>query len=476
MSDRHTQLLIIGAGPGGYTAAFLAADQGREVTLVDMKKDLGGVCLSRGCIPSKTLLNVAKIISQSQEAKGLGIEFARPQIDLEKIRQRKNAVIHKLSAGLALLCKQRQISFIQGKASFQDSRTVSVQGQDGQQCLSFDNCVLATGSYPLAFPQAPNSSCIMNSTSALEIENVPPRLLVIGGGYIGLELGTVYCEFGSKVNVAEIAPRLLYGCDQDLVAILEKRLRKRFESIRLEIEITQIKKSEKNILVTFKEKNGKTLTEEFDKILVTVGRAPKAQDLGLEKTQVELNERGFVKVNEIQQTTDPNIYAVGDVAGGPLLAHKASLEGRIVAECLRGQKTRLKTKVIPAVIYTNPEIAWCGLTEEQAAKENRKVQVSQFSWTASGRAMTLNRTDGLTKLILDPETKRVLGAGIVGVEAGELISECVLAIEKGATAADIKSCSHPHPTLSETIKEAAEASLGDSPHVLRPGKNKPLAT
>lgn len=465
----HTQLLIIGAGPGGYAAAFRAADLGLQVTLVDTEKVIGGICLSRGCIPSKALLHTAKILADSREAEEIGITFAAPQIHLDKIRDWKNRVVSRLTAGLTQLCHQRKVKFIEGKATFLNSNTVKIENSVGKgQELSFDHAILATGSRPIPLSLAPKSPRILDSTSALEIENIPERLLVVGGGYIGLELGTVYCEIGSKVSMVEMMPTLLPGVDRDLTTILEKRITRRFTDIKLNTKVTAMKETPNGISVTFEDKTGKTLTEEYDKVLIAIGRAPNSHTVGLENTNVQIAEDGFVQVNAQRQTTDPKIYAIGDITGNPMLAHKASHEGRVAAEAVSGKRAVFEPKAIPAVVFTDPEIACCGVTEDQAAEKNISVKVLKFPWAASGRAITLNRTDGLTKLLVDPQTERILGVGIVGVNAGELISEGVIAVEMGANATDLKQCIHPHPTLSETMMECSETFFGPSTHLYRP--------
>ncbi len=470
-NSTHTQLLVIGAGPGGYAAAFLGADLGMQVTLVDSEKNPGGVCLFRGCIPSKALLHVARILSESREAKDLGIEFASPQIHLDKVREWKNKVVTQLTGGLGQLSKQRKINFIQGRATFVNSSTVTIKTIDGnQQQLSYDHAILATGSQPVSLPFAPASARILNSTTALELNDVPKKFLVVGGGYIGLELGTVYHELGSEVSVVEMLPHLLMGADRDLAMVLEKRILHLFKSIKLNTKVTKMEETSAGITVTFQAADGRITQETYDKILVAIGRKPNTKDLGLENTHVQLTERGFVKVNLQRQTTDPKIYAIGDIAGDPMLAHKASHEGRVAVEAISGHKVAFEPAAIPAVVFTDPEIAWCGITESEALAQNRPIKVVKFPWGASGRAITLNRPDGLTKLIIDPTTERILGVAIVGVGAGEMISEGVLAVEMGSVVADLKLSIHPHPTLSETIMESAESFFGQSTHIYRPKK------
>jgi len=466
--SNKTQLLIIGGGPGGYVAAFHAADLGLKVTLVDSEKNPGGVCVYRGCIPSKALLHVARIISDSREAKELGIEFSNPKINIEEIRKWKDSVVTKLTGGAGQLAKMRKVHWIQGRATFKSSSSVDIKKQTGEtENITFEHAIIATGSYPISLPFAPHSKRILDSTSALEIEDIPEKLLVIGGGYIGLELGTVYHELGSKVSVVEMTSGILPGCDRDLARILNNRINGLFESIMLDTKVTKINAGKDSIKVGLEDKNGKTVTKEFDKVLVSIGRKPNSQHIGLEHTKVKVSDRGFIKVNAQRQTTDPKIYAIGDVACEPMLAHKASHEGRVAVEAIIGHNAAFEPNAIPAVVFTDPEIAWCGLTETDAQKQNRSVKVVKFPWGASGRAITLNRTDGLTKLIIDPKTERILGMAIAGVGAGELIAEGVLAVEMGSVAEDIKLSIHPHPTISETIMESAEGFFGQSTHIYR---------
>ncbi len=472
MSEVKTQLLVIGAGPGGYAAAFYAADLGMQVTIVDVELNPGGVCLYRGCIPSKALLHAAKVVSESREAKDFGIVFSAPNIDVAKLRSWKNDIVSKMTGNLGLLAKSRKVTFIQGKATFVDSHTVKVEKTgSAAQNIRFEHAILATGSRPVSLPNIPDSPLILNSTTALELQTIPSSLLVVGGGYIGLELGTVYAELGSEVSVVEMTPGLLPGADRDLVNVLEKRLKTIFKSIMLETKVAKIEAGSKNVKVTFETADGKTSQETYDKILVSIGRKPNSNDLGLEKTKVKITQKGFVQVDLQRRTTDPAIFAIGDIAGEPMLAHKASHEGRFAVDAIAGKKTAFEPKAIPAVVFTDPEIAWCGLTETQAKQENRNILVAKFPWAASGRAMTLNRTDGLTKLILDLDTQRVLGMAIVGPGAGELISEGVLAVEMGSSAEDVKLAIHPHPTTSETIMEAAEIFFGHATHIHRPKKH-----
>jgi dihydrolipoamide dehydrogenase len=466
----NLRIAVIGAGPGGYAAAFLAADLGLKVTLIDPELNPGGVCLYRGCIPSKALLHVAKLIDESRHAKNWGIDYADPKIDLPRLRSWKESIIKKLTGGLGQLSKQRKVEYVQGRAAFENSNTLRVSRTNGSEdSLTFDRIVIATGSRPAIIPSLKlETPRMMDSTSALDLSEVPGSLLVVGGGYIGLELGTVYAALGSKVSVVEMLPGLLPGADRDLVLPLHKRIEKIFDSILLNTTVAAVKEEPNGIRVTFDGADVKERERLFDKVLVSVGRKPNSEIPGLEKTQVKVAQRGFIQVNKQLQTDDPAIYAIGDVVGEPMLAHKAMHEGRTAAEAIAGHKVAFEPNAIPAVVFTDPEIAWCGLTETQAQKENREIKVARFPWAASGRAMTIDRTEGMTKLIVDPQTERVLGVGIVGVGAGELIAEGVLAIEMGALAKDIALTIHPHPTLSETLMNSAEVFYGTSTDIYRP--------
>jgi dihydrolipoamide dehydrogenase len=466
----NLHIAVIGGGPGGYAAAFLAADLGMKVTLIDPELNPGGVCLYRGCIPSKALLHVAKLIDESRHAKNWGIDYSDPKIDLPRLRSWKEGVVKKLTGGLGQLSKQRKVEYVQGRAAFENSNTLRVSRTNGSEdSLTFDRIVIATGSRPAIIPSLKlETPRMMDSTSALDLSDIPNTLLVIGGGYIGLELGTVYAALGTKVSVVEMLPGLLPGADRDLALPLHKRMEKIFDSILLNTTVAGVKEESSGIRVTFDGSEVKEREKLFDKVLVSVGRKPNSEIPGLEKTQVKVGQRGFIQVNKQLQTDDPAIYAIGDVVGEPMLAHKASHEGRTAVEAIAGHKVAFEPNAIPAVVFTDPEIAWCGLTETQAQKENRDIKVARFPWAASGRATTIDRTEGMTKLIVDPQTERVLGVGIVGAGAGELIAEGVLAIEMGALAKDIALTIHPHPTLSETIMESAEVFFGTSTHVYRP--------
>jgi dihydrolipoamide dehydrogenase len=471
-APQKLNVAVVGGGPGGYAAAFLAADLGLQVTLVDPELNPGGVCLYRGCIPSKALLHVAKLIEESQQAKNWGIDFPHPNIDLARLRAWKEGVVKKLTGGLGILSKQRKVEYIQGRATFENSTTLRVTKADNtESILTFDRIIVATGSRPAIIPAFKlDSPRLMDSTGALNLEDIPGTLLVVGGGYIGLELGSVYAALGTRVTVVEMLPGLLPGADRDLVLPLHKRLEKMFEAILLNTTVASLKEESAGIRATFegpaiKDDQRETL---FDRVLVSVGRKPNSEIPGLEKTQVQVNPRGFIEVNKQLQTADPSIYAIGDVVGEPMLAHKASHEGRTAVEAIAGHKVAFEPNAIPAVVFTDPEVAWCGLTETQAQKENREIKVAKFPWAASGRAVTIDRPEGMTKLLIDPQTERVLGVGIVGAGAGELIAEGVLAIEMAALAKDVALTIHPHPTLSETVMESAEVFFGTSTHIYRP--------
>lgn len=467
-----TRLAVVGGGPGGYPAAFLAADLGIQVTLIDPEPNPGGVCLYRGCIPSKAILHVAKVITEARHAANWGIEFPEPKIDIDKLRNWKENVVQKLTGGLGQLSKQRKVNYIQGRASFIDSQTLKIQRNDGEEYLKFEHAVLATGSRPATVSNfSHNSPRIMDSTTALELPDIPKAMLVIGGGYIGLEIGTVYAALGTRVSVVEMTSGLMPGVDRDLVSILAKRLEKVFDSIMLNTKVVEMEEEKNGIRVRFEGAGVKEPERVFEKVLVCVGRKPNSEGIGLENTRVEIDSHGFIKVDLRRQTAERSIYAIGDVAGEPMLAHKATHEGRVAAEAIAGREVVFEPRAIPAVVFTDPEIAWCGLTETQAKQENRSIKVARFPWSASGRATTLDRNDGVTKLVIDPETERVLGVGIVGTGAGELISEGVLAVEMAASVSDVRLSIHPHPTLSETVMEAAEVFLGTSTHLYRPKRD-----
>lgn len=466
MNPLQTELVVVGAGPGGYAAAFYAADLGKKVILVEREPRLGGVCLNRGCIPSKALLHAAHTVSAARESEKRGITFGPPTIDVAKLRAWKESILDRLGGGVAHLAKMRGVQVLHGRGYFEDSRTLRVETPQGQQLINYDHAIVAVGSVS-AMPKAFDlgNPRIMTSTEALDIEEIPGTLLVIGGGYIGMELGTVYAAFGSKVVLVEALDTILAGADPDLARPVIAHAKKMFQEIRLQTRVGKMATSGRQIKVEF-DLDGQKREELYDRVLVAVGRSPNADDLGLENTKVSFDDKGFIHVNEKQQTTDPAIYAIGDIAGGVLLAHKASKEARIAVEVIVGEDSTFTDIVMPAVVFTDPELAWCGLTESEARARGIPIRVSKFPWTASGRALSFDRPEGLTKLIIDPETERLLGVGIVGTGAGELISEGVLAIEMGATAKDLALAVHPHPTLSETLMEAAEAFYGHATHTL----------
>lgn len=470
----HSQLVVLGGGPGGYAAAFLAADEGMEVTLVEAESRLGGTCLLRGCIPSKALLHVARVISEVDELReDWGVTYSQPEIDIDRVRARKEKVISTLSGGLAQLAKQRKVRVIHARGIFENSTTLRLEGDhesippEGQ--LTFGSCILATGSVP-AMPPSFNigTDRVMDSSGALNLIDIPKTLLVVGGGYIGLEMGSVYANLGSKVTVVELLDGLLMGADRDLVRPLQKRLEALFDKrIYLNTKVGSMAEVDNQIEVTF-EGPGKYGHERFDRVLVSVGRRPVSAGLGLEKTQVKLDKRGFVVCDAQQRTDDPHIFAIGDVAGEPMLAHKASHEAKVAVEVILGEPAVFEKAAIPAVVFTDPEIAWAGLTEDQAKKEGRQVDIEVYPWKASGRAQALGRSEGFTKWLVDPESQRVLGCGIVGAGAGELIAEAVLAIEMGCEVRDITESIHPHPTLSETLMNAGEVHFGTATEIYKP--------
>lgn len=473
----HVPIVVLGGGPGGYAAAFLASDEGQQVVIVEAEPKLGGTCLLRGCIPSKALLHVAKVIEEAHQlTNGWGVEFGSPRVDINKVRARKEKVIDTLTGGLAQLAKRRNVQVIRARGRFENSTTLILEGSDPSipegGKLTFDYCVLATGSIP-AMPQnfQIGSERVMDSTGALKLADIPGKLLVIGGGYIGLEMGTVYAHLGSQVSVVEWTDTLLPGADRDLVAPLQRRLKQLFDNrIFLSTKVGSVAEVDNQVEVTF-EGPGKFGHERFDRVLVSVGRRPASHGIGLENTHVQVNPKGFVVCDKQQRTADPHIFAIGDIAGEPMLAHKASHEAKVAIEVILGRNVSFDKQAIPAVVFTDPEIAWAGLTEDKAKKEGIEVDIEVYPWAASGRAQALGCTDGLTKWLVDPKTHRVLGCGIVGSGAGELIAEAVLAIEMGCEVRDLTESIHPHPTLSETLMNAGEVHFGTATEIYKPKKH-----
>lgn len=470
---KHAQLVVLGGGPGGYPAAFAAADHGMEVILVDEGKQPGGVCLNRGCIPSKALLHVAKLINETRESSDWGITFQPPEIDLDKLRDFKEGVVGSLCGGVEGLCKQRGVELIKARGSFKDSSTLELKAADGTTSeLTFDKCIVAIGSIP-TMPGFFNigDDRVMDSTGALKLQDVPERLLVVGGGYIGLEMGSVYAALGSEVTVVEMSPGLLPGADRDLVTPLQKRLKEHFAAIHVNTKVASLNASEEGIVAAL-EGDGVDPEMTFDRVLISIGRRPNSANCGLENTSVELDERGFIKVDRNMRTADPKLMAIGDIAGEPMLAHKATREARIAVETLLGEPVVFDNVAIPAVVFTDPEVAWAGITETEAKAQGIEHTSHRFPWAASGRAQTLARTEGVTKIIVEPKHGRVLGIGICGAGAGEMIAEAVVAIEMGATARDLAESIHAHPTLSETVMEAAESVIGQPTHFYRKPRKK----
>jgi dihydrolipoamide dehydrogenase len=464
------KLTVLGAGPGGYAAAFYAADLGMQVTLVDEEKNPGGVCLYRGCIPSKALLHVAKVVDEARHASKWGVAFGEPAIDVAKLRAYKDSVVEKLTGGTGTIAKMRKVNFVQGRATITGPKSLKVAGAAGNTDIAFDYLILATGSHPTKVPSLSlDSPRMMDSTGALDLPDVPKSLLVVGGGYIGLELGSVYATLGSKVSVVEMTGGLLPGADRDLVAVLEKKLKGLFSAIMVNTKVVKVAEQKHGIRVTFE---GEVAEKEqvFDRVLVSIGRRPNSKIPGLETTKVKVDAKGFIESDPQRRTAEPSIFVIGDVAGEPMLAHKASHEARVAVEAIAGHKAVFEPQAIPAVVFTDPEIAWCGYTEAQAKEKGLDVDIAKFPWGASGRAISIDRPDGLTKLVVEKKTGRILGVGLVGSGAGELISEGALAIEMGATAEDLKLVIHPHPTLSETLMESAEVFFGQATHVYRPVK------
>ena len=460
-SKKHIDILVIGSGPGGYAAAFRAADLGRKVIIVDKDPTLGGVCLNRGCIPSKTLLHIAKVLEETESLKKMGVSFAKPKIDINTVRDWKNKIINQLSGGIAQMAKARKVETIEGVATFISDKEIQVERKSDKENITFDHCIIAAGSSSSRIPGIPfDNKNVLTSKTALDIEKIPKNLLVIGGGYIGLEMGTVFNALGADVSIAEFLPNLLPGADPDLVKPLARKLKKHFDEIHLSTKIVDVKPSKPNGLIVTMEKDGETTIKKFEQVLVSVGRKPNTKTIGLENTTIKTNTKGFIEVDKQQKTNVKNIYAIGDIAGDPMLAHKATHEGKVAAEVICGLPTAFDAKAIPAVIFTDPEIAWVGITESEAKEKSIPYEKGEFPWAASGKSLAIGRNEGKTKIIFDPITKRTIGVGIVGPNAGDLISEGALAIEMGADAEDISLTVHPHPTLGETFANAAEVFEG----------------
>ena len=463
-ADLHAEVLVLGAGPGGYTAAFRAADLGKKVVLVERYPTLGGVCLNVGCIPSKALLHAAKVIADAADMAPHGVSFGTPKVDLDGLRKFKDGVVGKLTKGLAGLAKARKVTVVEGKAQFASPHSLEVDTKDGRKVVSFDHCIIAAGSQPARIPGFPDDPRLMDSTGALELKDVPKRLLVIGGGIIGLEMATVYDALGSKVTVVEFMDRLIPGADPDIVKPLARRIEKRYEKILLKTKVAKIEALKEGLRATFESADGASPApgpEVFDRVLLSVGRRPNGKNIAAEKAGVTVNERGWIPVDNQMRTNVPHIHAIGDIVGEPMLAHKATHEGKLAAEVIAGQAHHVwEARTIPSVAYTDPEVAWVGLTEDEAKAKGIVVKKGLFPWTASGRAIANGRDEGFTKLLFDAQTHRVLGGGIVGTHAGDMIGEVALAIEMGADEVDIGKTIHPHPTLGESIGMAAEAAHG----------------
>lgn len=469
--DIHAEVVVFGAGPGGYTAAFRAADLGKQVVLIEKHASLGGVCLNVGCIPSKALLHVAKVISEAEEVSHHGVTFAKPKIDIDAIRGWKESVITKLTGGLSALAKQRKVQVVRGTAKFTSPNSIVVQTEDGEKIVTFDNAIVAAGSSVARIPGFPyEDERIIDSTGALALKDVPKRMLVIGGGIIGLEMATVYDALGAKISVVELMDQLMPGADKDMVKPLHNRIGKRYEAIMLKTKVTKIEAEKKGLKVTFEGEQAPAEPQLYDRVLMAVGRRPNGREINAEAAGLIVNERGFIPVDKQMRTNVPHIFAIGDIVGDPMLAHKAVHEGKVAAENIAGHKAFFEPLTIPSVAYTDPEVAWMGLTETQAKAQGIPYEKGVFPWAASGRALSIAREEGSTKVLLDPKSRRILGAGIVGVNAGELIAEAVLALEMGADMEDIGLTIHPHPTLSETFNFAAEMAEGTITDLMPPRK------
>ena len=473
MKIKKVELIVIGSGPGGYAAAFRASDLGRKVLLIEKDSVLGGVCLNRGCIPSKAFLHISKVISDVDHLSSLGVMFQKPKINIEEVRAYKNKIVSKLNSGISQMAKARNVETMEGVASFGSNTNLLVKTSKEELKVLFKDCIIASGSSSSLIPGLPkNSSKVLTSKTALDLENIPQKLLVVGGGIIGLELGQVYASLGSRVTIVEFLPHLVPGADIDLIKPLHRKLNKQFDSILLSSKVTSVKETKKGQLIVKIENQKGEKEDVFDKVLVSVGRKPNSKILNLENTGVVLNNQGFIEVDEYQRTSVSSIYAIGDIVGNPMLAHKATYQGKVAAEVASGHPAVYDVKTVPSVIYTNPEVAWAGVTEKEAKEKNIPYKKSEFPWAASGKALILNANQGKTKILFDPENKQVIGVGIVGPSAGDIISEGVLAIEMGADAEDIGLTMHPHPTLGETMAATAEVFTGTITDLYIPKQNK----
>jgi len=470
---KHYEIVVIGAGPGGYAAAFRAADLGKQVLLIDRDNALGGVCLNRGCIPSKALLHISKVMSDAEHLSKMGVTYSKPAIDIDQVRAHKNKIVSQLNVGIAQMAKARKVDTIQGLAAFKSNSELNIETEDGHISISFDKCIIAAGSTSAMIPGVPSDHpSILTSKTALDLVDIPEKLLVIGGGVIGLELGQVYAALGSQVSVVEFLPTLLPGTDPDLVKPLQRKLKNQFESILVSSKVISVETNEDRSLTVAIENDKGITRENFNKVLVSVGRKPNSNFLNLDSADIEMNDFGFINVDVYQRTSIKNIFAIGDIAGNPMLAHKATHEGKVAAEVASGHPSAFDAKAIPSVVYTDPEVAWAGLTEIEAKEKNILYETGDFPWAASGKALAIGANQGKTKILFDPETKQVLGVGIVGPGAGDLISEGMLAIEMGADAEDIGLTIHPHPTLSETFAAAAEMFSGTITDLYIPKKKR----
>jgi dihydrolipoamide dehydrogenase len=469
-NELQTELVVLGSGPGGYTAAFRAADLGKKVILVERYENIGGVCLNVGCIPSKALLHAAKVVDEAQEMAECGIDFGKPKIDSKKLVGWKSKIVTKLTGGLKMLAKQRKVEIIQGVGKFISPNELEVEGANGKQTIKFENAIIAVGSRPVKLPFLPDDPRIIDSTGALELAETKGKLLVIGGGIIGLEMATVYHALGAEITIVELMDQIIPGCDKDIVMPLQKRIQKRYQAIMLKTKVTKVEAKKDGLYVTFEGENAPAEPQKFDRILSSVGRIPNGKDIAADKAGVTVDERGFIPVDKQLRTNVSHIFAIGDVVGNPMLAHKAIPEGRVAAEVISGLKHYFDPKCIPSVAYTDPEIAWVGVTENEAKAKGIKYGKGTFPWAASGRSLSIGRDEGLTKLIIDETTHRVIGAGIVGTNAGELVGEVGLAIEMGCDVEDISLTIHPHPTLSETVAMAAEVFEGTITDLYLPRK------